>query len=383
MNAVAAAELDGRPVVISGSDDRTVRVWDLATGAPVGDPFTGHNGSVNAVAAAELDGRPVVISGSGDRTVRVWDLATGAPVGDPFTGHGGPVNAVAVAELDGRPVVVSGSDDRTVRVWDLATGAPVGSPFASPSAVLAVTQFRGRPVVVSGISRETIHVWDLATHAKVGSVYVGFRHLPQAVAAADLGGRLVVASGGVNKDVRVWDGATGALIGFFYGHSKTVSAVALSELDGRPMVISASWDGTVRLWDLHHRRARRRGLRPIRLRHPAGIRAISIVSCANELQVVTACADNIGRTWSLPGGRILSQVKVPGHSRINAVAAMSPDRFLYSIGSSIYLHNTGEIIGPALMVDLGSEVLAMAAHDGTAVVATQLGLAALEMPPPA
>ena len=89
MLAVAAAELDGRPVVISGSDDRTVRVWDLATGAPVGGPFTGHGGWVRSVAAAELNGRPVVISGSVDRTVRVWDLATGAPVGDPFTGHTG------------------------------------------------------------------------------------------------------------------------------------------------------------------------------------------------------------------------------------------------------------------------------------------------------
>ena len=89
MNAVAAAELDGRPVVISGSDDGTVRVWDLATGTPVGDPFTGHGGRCTAVAAAELDGRPVVISGSDDGTVRVWDLATGAPVGDPFTGHAG------------------------------------------------------------------------------------------------------------------------------------------------------------------------------------------------------------------------------------------------------------------------------------------------------
>ena len=76
-------------MVISGSSDRTVRVWDLATGTPVGDPFTGHTDAVTAVAAAELDGRPVVISGSNDRTVRVWDLATGTPVGDPFTGHSG------------------------------------------------------------------------------------------------------------------------------------------------------------------------------------------------------------------------------------------------------------------------------------------------------
>ena len=112
VRAVAAAELDGRPVAISAGDDRTVRVWDLATGTPVGDPFTGHTSYVNAVAAAELDGRPVAISAGDDRTVRVWDLATGTPVGDPFTGHTGPVNAVAAAELDGRPVAISAGDDR-------------------------------------------------------------------------------------------------------------------------------------------------------------------------------------------------------------------------------------------------------------------------------
>ena len=78
-------------MVVSGSDDGTVRVWDLATGTPVGDPFTGHTGSVYAVAVAELDGRPVVVSGGDDGTVRVWDLATGTPVGDPFTGHTGSV----------------------------------------------------------------------------------------------------------------------------------------------------------------------------------------------------------------------------------------------------------------------------------------------------
>ena len=83
---MAVAELDGRPVVVSGSGDRTVRVWDLATGAPVGDPFAGHTGHVRG-GGGGAGGRPVVISGGGDRTVRVWDLATGAPVGDPFTGH--------------------------------------------------------------------------------------------------------------------------------------------------------------------------------------------------------------------------------------------------------------------------------------------------------
>ena len=126
MRAVAVGQLDGRTVVVSGSDDGTVRVWDAATGAPVGDPFTGHTDWVNAVAVGQLDGRTVVVSGSSDETVRVWDAATGAPVGDPFTGHTDWVNAVAVGQLDGRTVVVSGSSDGTVRVWDAATGTPIG-----------------------------------------------------------------------------------------------------------------------------------------------------------------------------------------------------------------------------------------------------------------
>jgi WD40 repeat protein len=132
------AELGGRAVVVSGSDDATVRVWDLATGAPIGSPFTGQRGAVNAIAVAELGGRPVVVSGGDDRTVRVSDLVTGAPIGSPFTEHKAPVNAVAVTELDGRPVAVSGGKDATVRVWDLATGAPTATPFKVPSGILSV-----------------------------------------------------------------------------------------------------------------------------------------------------------------------------------------------------------------------------------------------------
>jgi WD40 repeat protein len=91
------------------------------------DHFTAgrHDGGVYAVAVSELDGRPVIVSGGRDGTVRVWELADGSPLGDPLTGHDGVVHAVAVGELDGRPVIVSGGEDGTVRVWELADGSPL------------------------------------------------------------------------------------------------------------------------------------------------------------------------------------------------------------------------------------------------------------------
>jgi len=127
-----------------GGLDRTVRVWDLATGSAIGEPLVGHDGGVLAVAVGELEGRAVAVSG-GEETVRVWDLATGSAIGEPLVGHDGGVQAVAVGELEGRAVAVSGGEE-TVRVWDLAHrrqhGIVLGSAIYSlavlPPSVIAV-----------------------------------------------------------------------------------------------------------------------------------------------------------------------------------------------------------------------------------------------------
>ena len=81
----------------SGSRDKTVRVWDLATGAPIGQPLTGHTSFVKSVATAQLDG----------------DELAGHPKLRQRTGDGAPV--VDRHELGRRDELVPNGDGRRRR----------------------------------------------------------------------------------------------------------------------------------------------------------------------------------------------------------------------------------------------------------------------------
>jgi WD40 repeat protein len=121
-----------------------VRVWDLTTGTPLGDPLTGHTGEVSAVAAAEVDGRPVVISGSNDRTVRVWDLTRQRAMRRHLRRvqlrHTASVVAAILTQRRDRANLITSCTDGVSQTWDLSTWRVLSRTIVpGQSAVAAIS----------------------------------------------------------------------------------------------------------------------------------------------------------------------------------------------------------------------------------------------------
>jgi WD40 repeat protein len=314
---------DARPLVAGFSLDRTriltswnnvIRDWNAASGWPTErlQAFKGHTGSVNSVGFSP-DGK-LIVSGSDDSTIRFWDSQTGQPIGTPFKGHTGLVNSVAFSP-DGKSIV-SGSHDSTIRFLDSQSGKSIGTPFKGHTKTVSSVAFSpdGKSIV-SGSWDKTIRLWDSQSGKSIGTPFKGHTDLVNSVAFSPDGKSIV--SGSHDSTIRFLDSQSGKSIRTpFEGHTETVSSVAFSP-DGKS-IVSGSWDKTIRLWD--SQRGKSVGT-PFK-GHTGSV--LSVAFSPDGKSIVSGSADRTIRLWDSQSGQSIGS-PFKGHTESVLSVAFSPD----------------------------------------------------------
>ena len=272
---------DGKRL-ITGSKDKTARVWDVATGQVL-HVLKGHTDTVRGVAALPDNRR--VATASWDGSIRLWDLDSGDELWK-IPSRTGQVWWVA-CDPAGKRLVTAGKD-RSIHIWDVETGRalqrlPVTGLGHLNTATAALFLPDGQRVV-SASKDHMIRVWNLATQTSREPLV-----LPKMIYRISLSpnGRWVLF--GCDHAFCRWDPDGELHRTPVPGSDGVESAVALP--DGR--VVLALLDGSIRVWDVDSNRE-------VFKVAGTGQAMLALAVAPDGKHIASGGRDNIARLWRLP-----------------------------------------------------------------------------------
>ncbi|MEW6495599.1 MAG: DnaJ domain-containing protein [Cyanobacteriota bacterium] len=276
----------------------------------------GHEASVNTIAISP-DGQTLA-SGSQDRTVSLWNLKTGKRI-FTFFGQAGEVHTVAISP-DGKMLVAGGFDNK-IGSWKLDTKAILSSFFYrnshySHSAFVSSVAFsQDRKILASASGDKTIRLWGGYT-GELKRILNGHSDTVWSVAISPDGQTLV--SGSADKTIRIWSLCSWKELRILSGHSGWVTSVAISP-DGNTLA-SGSTDGTIKLWNHHDGKL----LRTIETQSAQ----VFSVAISPDGQILASGSMKAVKLWNINSGKLIQTL--PGCSPV----AFSPDGQILVSGSA-------------------------------------------------
>ncbi|MDO9311110.1 MAG: caspase family protein [Nitrosomonas sp.] len=238
----AALSPDNRLLALGGWFDKSViRLIDLASGRVL-RLLKGHTNIIEGLAFS-ADNR-FLLSGSGDFTARIWDVVSGESL-HTLTSHRDDIYAVAFSP-DGRKVV-TGSLDHTLKLWDRATGKLLSDMKEHTDKVHSVTFTPDGRYLLSGSDDRTIRLWQ-GTDGKFIKVLAQQDSKVLSLSISPDSTKVVTSSGYGTKTNNVFSIPSGERLTQFSGHRNIVLATAVSP-DGST-VATGGFEGEVYLWDL-------------------------------------------------------------------------------------------------------------------------------------
>jgi WD40 repeat protein len=233
--------------LVSGSEDKTIKVWNLATGQ-LSRTLSGHSDTVRAIALSS-DGR-ILASGSGDTTIKLWNMQTGELL-RTLEGHSGPVWSIALSP-DGQ-TLVSGSEDSTIKIWNLQTGDLQRILFGHSGRVFSVALSPDGQTIATGGTDKTIKLWNLQT-GELRHTLEGHADAVRSIVFSPGGQQL--ASSSWDRTIKIWQPQTGQQLRTLEGQTTRMASIAYAPSAGsansadKPMLAGAGLDKTVKVWNL-------------------------------------------------------------------------------------------------------------------------------------
>jgi WD40 repeat protein len=322
--------------------------------------LAGHTSSVRALVVTR-DGR-LVISGSDDGALKVWELSSGCEL-RTLTGSASPLSGVAVT-ADG-VFVVSASEDGAVDTWEVSSGRHVASRIGGANQVNTVLITEDDQRIITASADGTLMESDLEREELRVLRLTGHVLDLNGVACSRDGGLAISASN--DKTLKVWELPSGRLLRTLEGHTWDVTGVATAP--NADVVVSASKDKTLKVWELES---------GVLLRTLQGhTRDVTRVAVTPDGRLaVSASDDDTLRVWEIESGRELQTLE--GHAEVNDVAVTPEGRWavsaskdgtlkVWELSSSAQLRrisgHDGDVTGVAVTPD--GRVAVSASGDGT------------------
>ncbi|XP_055491277.1 pleiotropic regulator 1 [Leucoraja erinacea] len=226
----------GNQWFVTGSADRTIKIWDLASGK-LKLSLTGHISTVRGVAVSSRS--PYLFSCGEDKQVKCWDLEYNKVIRH-YHGH-----LSAVYGLDLHPtidVLITCGRDSTARVWDIRTKANVHTLSGHTNTVATVKCQAGEPQIITGSHDTTIRLWDLVA----GKTRVTLTNHKKSVRSLILHPRQYTFASGSPDNIKQWKCPDGVFIQNLPGHNAIINTLSVNS-DG--VLVSGADNGTMHLWD--------------------------------------------------------------------------------------------------------------------------------------